>query len=466
MWGILCIKSLSFLTTVREIFTINLMIQRENWGPGDLENWPHNKSVAESGLKLLHTLACLTRFFGVITVNTLGWIILCWRGGQWGEGRCRCYPGYGRMFNSIAGLCPRDASSISWLVPAKSLPTLPDDLWEAKPWPVENHWCIGSIAWASGCRLKSERQGSARCWLFESPAQLPSSCCSPHRPRSPWNWGDVPTWNNPTHWTTFCFPGPARTHCQFSPGWWASAPEGGSSVSAEWGGGMLNMRTMRFGRKHARRAPPMKDGGGGGKERMADHRQASLESWLSPQVCGWPLQTLTAGVVVAHTVLTHPCEDLRVTIFANRKSLLGLRFSPEIHIFSREIVTVFLTWWSFLTKKRQHFFFFFWKSRKESKRNKDTLRGGAQPGSVTSRGGPHPQQPSGEGTVSFPEEIMAPPNLIPHKWSYLYHFYLGNHIEMTSGYTWSQPVWGGTVFNAFRITPSKSLPIILINGSL
>ena len=38
-------------------------------------------------------------------------------------------------------------------------------------------------------------------------------------------------------------------------------------------GGMLNMQTMRFGRKPAPRAPPMKDGGGGGKKRTVGHRQ-------------------------------------------------------------------------------------------------------------------------------------------------------------------------------------------------
>ena len=40
-------------------------------------------------------------------------------------------------------------------------------------------------------------------------------------------------------------------------------------------------------------------------------------------------------MVVGHTFLTHRLEDLRITIFANRKGLLGSRLSPELHFLQR-----------------------------------------------------------------------------------------------------------------------------------
>ena len=61
---------------------------------------------------------------------------------------------------------------------------------------------------------------------------------------------------------------------------------------------MLDMQTMCFGRKHAHKAPPMKDGGEGGKRRVVGYGQGPpLESCgISLQMFWWPLQTPAAGI--------------------------------------------------------------------------------------------------------------------------------------------------------------------------
>ena len=173
--------------------------KRENWGSGRLKNWSHNKSVAESGLNPLHTHACLTRFSSIITVNTLGWIILCWRGGQWDGGQCRCYPGYGRMCNSIAGLSPRDASSISWLVPTKNLCRHCHMTSERQNYDqLRTTDVLEALPGLLGAALDQRDRALPGAGYSKVLLQLPSSYCSPHRARSPWSRGDMPPWNNPT----------------------------------------------------------------------------------------------------------------------------------------------------------------------------------------------------------------------------------------------------------------------------
>lgn len=271
------------------------------------------------------------------------------------------------MFNSIAGLCPRDAGNISWLVPTKSLPTLPDDLWEAKPWPVENHWCIGSFAWASGCRLRSERQGSARCWLFESPAPAAFQLLLSPQAKESVELRRRAHLEQPHPLDHVLFSRACEDSLPVLLAVGESAPEGWLSVSAEWGGRHAKHANYAFWMQTRRQGSPY-EGWWWRWEGKDGRPSAGLPGILTQPAgmrvaspdpdcwCGRSSHSFDPSMWRPQS--HHICQQkkplrapgflLKSTFFLEKLSLcfsLGGHFSPRNSIF----------------------FFFFWKSRKESR---------------------------------------------------------------------------------------------------
>ena len=183
------------------------------------------------------------------------------------------------MFNSIAGLYPRDASSISRLVPTKNLcPHCQIPCGRQNHDQLRTTDILEALPGLLGAALDQRDRALRGAGCLKVLLQLPSSYCSPHRARSPWNQGDMPTWNNPTLLDHVLFSRACEDSLPVLLAVGAPArllPRGGSVCLLSGEGGMLNMQTMRFGHKHTRRAPSVKDGGGGGKKRM-------VGSWQGP----------------------------------------------------------------------------------------------------------------------------------------------------------------------------------------
>lgn len=206
------------------------------------------------------------------------------------------------MFNSTAGLYPLDASNAP-------LPT------------CANQQCLQHCQMASGrqschqLRTTDElealaglpgaalEQGDRALPGAGCPRVLlwpPSSCCPPHRVRSPRSQGDMPPWSNPTLLDHVLS---SRAHEDLllvlpADGVCKPSLRGGPACRLSGEQGILDVPTMCFGHKHAHKAPPMKDGGGGGRRRVVGYGQGPpLESCaISLQMFGWPLQTPAAGV--------------------------------------------------------------------------------------------------------------------------------------------------------------------------
>ena len=368
--------------------------------------------MAESGLNPLHTHACLTRFSSIITVNTLGWIILCWRGGQWGGGQCRCYPGYGRMCNSIAGLSPRDASSISWLVPTKNLCRHCHMTSER-----QNHDqlrttdVLEALPGLLGAALDQRDRALPGAGCSKVLYQLPSSYCSPHRARSPWSRGDMSPWNNPTLLDHVLF---SRACEDLLPAYCTSAPEGWLSVSAEWGGRHAKHANYAFWTQT--RTQGSSDEGWWWRWEEKDGRLsagASLESWLSLQICGWPLQTPAAAVVggrcgcSSHIFDPSAWRPQNHHICQQKKPLRAPGFLLK-STFSLEKFSLYFSLGGHFSPRNSNFFFFSWKGRKESRNQRHPEKWGSAR-LCHQLGGPHPQQPpSMEYSQLCRRKMMAP----------------------------------------------------------